>query len=144
MIESIKIGKETLEIETEKITVIVPSENFASGPRIEYPNRIRIDTDATIFHAKAVTKLHKDFTDVWKRFMLNTSKKEEVKYDITADNIRTLGMGSIHLMGLIDLSLKFRDLGIPFVWVYPESFLHPGWQVALTDLAIFISRKKNE
>lgn len=139
MQETIQIGKDVLGIEIKPITVICTSAEVSAGPRIEYPNRIRIDTDATIFHAKAVTKLHKDFVDVWKRFMLNTSNKEEVKYDITADNIRTFGMGSIHLMGLIDLSLKFRDLGIPFVWVHPESLLHPAWQVALADFAIYLS-----
>jgi hypothetical protein len=44
----------------------------------------------------------------------------------------------LHLMGLIDLSLKFIDMKIPIVWKAPESYLHPGWQVALADLAIHL------
>jgi predicted ATPase len=52
-----------------------------------------------------------------------------------------MGSGAIHLMGLIDLSLKFGDMGVQTVWVYPETFLHPGWQVALGDLLIYFMNR---
>jgi len=143
MKESITVATQKIDIEIKPITLLVPSHEFSAGPRIDYPSRLKIDTDATVHHARNVKKLHKKFIETWKTFMLNTSCKEYVKYEITADNIRTFGMGSIHLMGLIDLSLKFKDINIPFVWVYPESFLHPSWHGALVDLAISLSEDQD-
>ena len=41
-----------------------------------------------------------------------------------------------HVLGLLDLSLKFIDMKIPFGWRYPETYLHPGTVVELSDIMI--------
>lgn len=51
-----------------------------------------------------------------------------------------MSLGAIHLMGLIDMTLKLTDQGVPVVWIHPESHMHPGWQVALADLAIYFAK----
>lgn len=40
--------------------------------------------------------------------------------------------------GLVDLSLKLADQGVPIAWVYPEAGLHPGAQTGLADVAIWM------
>lgn len=140
-LEKVKIGEQELEIEVKPITLICPAAEMAAGPPIEYPDRVEIDLTITLHHARLVKNLHPEFDSVWRLFMENTSPPTEIKYDITADSIRRMGTGSLHLMGLIDLTLKFGDMKVPVVWKYPESNLHPGWQVALGDLAIFFSNR---
>ena len=137
-IETIKVGKQDHQIEVKPLTVICPSAE-ASCVKIEYPGRVPLDAEITTYHAQRVKKLHTEFEKVWRFFMENTSKPTPVDYEVTADRIRQMGAGAIHLMGLIDMSLKFRDLKIPMVWVHPETFLHPSWAVALGDLAIFFA-----
>lgn len=136
--ETIKIVQQTHEIEVKPITLICPSAS-ASALKIEYPNRFALSSDVTTFHAQKVQKLHIEFEKVWRFFMANTSKPTPVDYDVTSDRIRQMGSGAIHLMGLIDLTLKLWDKKVPMVWVHPETFLHPAWQVALGDLAIYFS-----
>ena len=55
---------------------------------------------------------------------------------VTPDWCRQAGTGIMHCAGLIDLSLKLCQLGVPFVWIHPESFLHPAAQCGLGDIAI--------
>jgi hypothetical protein len=129
-------NKDVHQVEIKPITVLCPSAEMA-GHKIAYPNRMPIGTEDTTYHASKVQKLHCEFEAVWRFFMSKISQPKEIDYQITADNIRTMGSGALHLMGLIDLSLKLQDQKIPMVWVYPETFLHPGWQVALADLGIF-------
>jgi len=137
--ETIKVGNQVLEIETRPITMVFQPAASTLGPRIEYPRRVRLDPEVTSYHAQRVQKLHTRFEECWRLFMANTTPPTPVG-EVTAEAIRKGGgMGAIHLMGLIDMSLKFADMKVPVVWVFPESFLHPGWQVGLGDLLIHLT-----
>ena len=139
--ELIKIGGKEHEIEVKPITLIVPSANMAME-KIEYPKRIELDVEVTTYHAQRVKKLHPEFDMVWRLFHSKTSNPTIIGPDpVDSDNIRKMGSGAVHLMGLIDLTLKLTDKNVPIAWKFPESFLHPGWQVALADLAIWFSKR---
>ncbi len=104
---------------------------------------VKLDSEVTTYHAQRVQKLHPAFIDAWQLFFKNTSR-ESSDPPADPDMIRKMGSGSIHLMGLIDLTLKLSDMNISVAWVYPESYMHPGWQVALADLAIWFSKRKHK
>lgn len=139
--EEVKIGEQTYQIEVRPITIVVPSAQMAMGPRIEYPKRVELDMQATTYHAERVQKLHIDFYEAWHVFMSNANPAGPDLGPISPDELRKMGSGVLHLMGLIDMTLKFSDMGVSVVWKYPESCMHPGWQVALGDLALYFSRK---
>lgn len=139
-VEEIKVGEETHTIEVRPLTLIIPSARMAMGPPIQYPKRLPLDAKGTVYHARKVQKLHAEFEQVWRLFHSSTTPAGEVG-EVSADAIRKMGPGAVHLMGLIDMTLKLQDQKVPLVWVYPESFLHPGWQVGLGDLAIFFARR---
>ena len=139
--QQIVIGKQTLEIETKPITMIFSSAHSAAGPRKQYPGCVEIDTDQTRWHGDRVVKLHPKFDEVWRIFFRSTTPPtadEKVpKYDMEAR--KGASNAFIHLIGLIDFTLKMCDLKLKYVWIFPESFMHPGWQVALGDLAIWFA-----
>lgn len=141
----IQIGDQSLSIEVSPVTLIFQSAHSAMGPDIRYtePKRVVLDMEATLHHARRVKNLHREFEAAWRLFMENTTPHREVDYPVTPDRIREMGSGSLHLMGLIDMSLKFSDMGVPVVWKHPESCMHPGWQVALGDLVMWLSRRQS-
>ena len=128
-------GEPAGTIELRPVTLVVPAADMACH-RIGYPGCVQLTTEVTVYHAERVRRLHGRFAEFWLAFMRNTSPATPVDYEVTADRIRQMGTGAVHLMGLIDMTLKLTDKAARVVWVYPESFLHPGWQVALGDLAI--------
>jgi hypothetical protein len=141
MTETLKIGDQTSVIETKRITLLVPSARASLGPDIEIVGRIPISFHDTTYHASLVQKLHPDFGKYWHLFMSNTNPVTVVNYEVKPDVIRKMGMAANHLMGLIDLSLKYKQMGVNFFWKLPESSLHPGWAVALGDLIIALSEQ---
>jgi hypothetical protein len=125
------------EIEVRPVTMIFQGAVAAAmKPPIEYPGAIRLTPEYTVYHAERVQKLDPDFWMAWRVFCDNTSPATPVEVK-SADDIRKCGTAAVHLMGLIDTTLKFHRLGKRVVWVYPESCMHPGWQVGLGDLAIW-------
>lgn len=137
--ETVKVGEQVMNLETRPITLIAPSAAMASGPKIEYPDRFSISPEVTLYHAERVQKLDPDFEKVWRLFHKSVGSAKIDKMP-TADEIRKMGTGSTHLMGLIDLTLKIAvRKKVPVVWIYPESFMHPAWQVGLADLAIYFA-----
>src|SRR5689334_10132586 len=124
------IGGQRHEIEVRPITLVVQSAESAVGPPIEYPGCMVLDPEATTYHGKRVQKVHAEFGVAWRHFMASCQNQPS-NFPVTPDEIRKGGSGGIHLMGLIDLSLKFQDMKVSVVWRHPESFLHPAWQVGL-------------
>ncbi len=140
--QTLIIGNERHEIEARPLNIVCQSADGAVGPPIVYEGCFVISPEETIYHAERVHKLHTQFCEVWSLFMRNVNSPSKI--DPTPDNIRQGGMGGKHLMGLFDMTLKIQDKGVNVVWRAPESFLHPGWQVGLADVAIFFSRRPNE
>lgn len=134
--QTIIIGSQKHEVVLKPINLIFSSCHASMGPDYQYPGRVVLDNTVTVYHAERVQKLHADFEQYWRLFFRATSPVVDVKYPITADEIRKMGMGARHLMGLIDMQLKFMDLKKPTVWRHPESYMHPGWAVGLGDLII--------
>lgn len=143
MTEPIQVGDQTLEIEVRPITLIVPATNMQVGPPIRYPKRMTLTPEDTVYHARRVKKLHAEFEHGWRLFMANTTPPLPVDYSVDPDTIRGMYIGAIHLMGLLDMSLKLSDLFVPVAWKFPETYMHPGWQVGLGDLVIWLSMGRN-
>ena len=51
-----------------------------------------------------------------------------------------LGVGMLHTIGLILLTLDARRTGGKVLWRFPESYLHPAQQVGLGDLIVALTR----
>jgi hypothetical protein len=126
----IKVGDDVHDVEgspaagTGGITLVC---HDGTGPRIEYPDRVAIDVHVSTHHGSRLSDggWHADTAPL-------------VEYAFGAH----LGSYSRtpaenHLVGLVDLSLKLDDMGVPFVWVQPESLLHPGVAARLGDLAAY-------
>ena len=57
-------------------------------------------------------------------------------------NVLEWTFGMKHLVGRIDMTLKFLDMGIrQIAWKYPEAGLHPKWQAELGDVLIGLSKE---
>ncbi len=133
MSQQLQIGDQTVTIETRPLNLIVQSPQSAMGPDIRYPGCVVLDSQATLHYAERVKVLDPEFWTVWRLFLAHTSPP-------TPDDIRRRGTGVRHVMGLIDMSLKLMRKGHNVVWRHPESHLHPGWAVALGDVAIWFSK----
>jgi hypothetical protein len=136
------VGDEKFEVEARQLNIVCQSPESAVGPPIRYENCVVLSCQETLYHAERLQKPHAQFREVWEYFMHGVNGPSKI--DPTPDNIRQGGMGGKHLMGLFDMTLKLQDKGVTVVWRTPESFLHPGWQVGLGDVAIYFSRRANE
>lgn len=136
--QTLEIGDEKHEIEVRPVNLIVQGAESAVLPPIKYPGCVVLDPEATVYHAQRVQKLDPQFRKVWDFFQAGVEHKSSV--EPTPDNIRKGNLGGVHLMGLIDMTLKLMKLGKNVVWKYPETYLHPGWAVGLGDLAIYFGK----
>lgn len=118
--ENIIVNGETMTVEVKPVTLICHKGDM----KLEFPERIPLDPEQTVYHGRRVKSLHKDTERLVKPFF--------------AEKIDTLGYW--HVLGLIDLSLKLRDMGVPFAWVLPETYLHPSQQVELADVAVLLMK----
>lgn len=107
------------------------------GIKIEYPKRISIDVEMTLHHGRKVVKLHKHTKEMMCLLFDNLTEDSPI-FNCSERHKETLGY--VHGLGLIDLTLKFIDSGVDFVWSYPETLLHPSTQAKLADVMIAISR----
>ncbi len=139
--EKIKIADDEHEIEVKPITMIFHNGDLPA--EIEYPERFAITPEMTIYHADRVQKLHEEFPTFWREVHVQRRLDKEPQCGPIPDEIRKLGMGHRHLMGLFDLSLKLTDQGVPLVWKYPETYLHPSFQAALADVVILLADYAN-
>ena len=122
------------EISVAPLTMVCPGPYMAAS-KIEYPGRMEIDSVSTIYHAERVKKLHPCFNEAWKLFFKNRDVPTT-----EPDEIRKMGTGLMHLMGLIDLCLKMTQMGVPIVMKYPETFLHPALQAPIGDFVIYLEK----
>jgi hypothetical protein len=138
--QTLEIAQTNHEIEVRLVNLIFKNANSAVEAPIKYTGCMELDPQASLYHGERVKKLHPQFLEAWNVFMSEVSVKSNI--DPTPDNIRQGDMGGVHLMGLIDLTLKLQDVSNKrIVWKYPESFLHPGWQVGLGDLIIWFAMR---
>ena len=124
--ETIEASGETHAVETERLTVIIPSSNHVD--RIKYPERMEIGFQDAVHHAERVQKWHESTASSIRKIMDINGLE-----DITPDSVRSMGTGMVSLSGFVDLSLKLRDMKVPIALKYPESGLHPGRQARLAD-----------
>lgn len=120
--ERIKIGADEHVIETKRITLIT---HDSTVPDVETSERFMIDPEQTIYHGERVKTLHARTLELLAKLFPN-GKVEGSK-------------GYTHALGLIDLSLKLIDQGVPIGWRYPETYLHPAQQAPLADVLIAIT-----
>ncbi len=133
----IQVGDQTHEVPAKTINLIFRAP--ALKERTQYPGLVSIDSDASIYHGERVQKLHAD-TERLFRLVFTDWGDEPVE----SVYIRTLERCYVHVLGLVDMSLKLRDLGIGFAWIKPESHLHPAHQLGLMDAVIQIMRTELE
>jgi len=126
--ETIILGGQLHEIEVRPITLICKSPTIPFD--VQTPERVMIDSFRTVAYTKEVLRLHPRTEKLFKLVFPNYPK------EVTPDNIRAEGTGMQHVLGLIDLSLRYLDEGIKFGWRYPESYLHPAAQAPLADVLI--------
>ena len=130
----IYIGDERHEIEVKPITLIVPSADM--NYRIKYPGKFPLDQNACLSHLKTLHCCHADT----ERFFRMVFKDYERDFDL--DWIRNCdGSGVQHVVGRFDFTLKALDIGLDFVWIYPEGSLHPRTQCNLADATVVMMQR---
>lgn len=128
--EIIKVGEESHEIEVRPITLIYTSPDLHE--RLSYPSRIPLGTEETEYHISRVQKFHPTTAQM----VAHVFGIKDVN-QVNPDWCRQAGSGIRHIAGLLDLSLKMCQMGVPFVWIHPESFLHPKAQCQLGDILLW-------
>jgi hypothetical protein len=112
--ERVIINGEGHVIEVKPITLVTHDSTVAD---VGFPQRLMLEPSMTVFHGERVKELHPRTMALVK----------------TVFPTPVQSLGYTHFLGLIDLSFKFMDQGIPIGWRYPETYLHPAQQAALTD-----------
>jgi len=126
--ETIILGGQAHEIEVRPITLICKAPNVPFD--VQTPGRVMIDTFMTVKHTQEVIRLHPRTEKLFRLVF------PDYRQDVTPDNIRREGTGMQHVLGLVDLSLRYLDENIRFGWRYPEAHLHPAAQAPLADVLI--------
>ena len=128
----LEVGGEVHELEGRPINIVCTAPDFQQ--RIRYPGRVELGTEATMHHSGLVRSFHEHTP----RMVAQVFGIKDVA-SVTPGWCRQAGSGVMHCAGLIDLSLKLCQLGVPFVWVHPESYLHPSAQCGLADVMVEIA-----
>ena len=135
--ETILVGQEKHEVEVKPVTLIYKAPDLHQ--RLSYPGRLELDPEATMYHMERVKVFHEHTSRmVAKVFKGNDSAL------YTPDFCRQSGSGVMHCAGLIDLSLKMSENGVPIVWIHPETYLHPSAQCELADIIIELATNPPE
>jgi hypothetical protein len=127
---TIIVGDEKHSVEGKPLTLICSSPNLHEP--IEYPGRFMIDSDVSRYHAERCKKWH-DHTSHLYHGVMGHYMEEGLHTN-----------AQYHAAGLIDMSLKFMDAGIPVVWINPETFLHPAQCCELGELAVYMMRRYHD
>lgn len=127
-------GQQQHEVPTSKINVIAPAADFHE--RIKYPGSIELLPEYTIYHASRCEQLHQNISRFWQHVF----PQQEIP--VTLAERKQLGSGMLHVIGLLDMTLKLSALHpcARIVWKYPESYLHPAAQLGLADALIDITK----
>jgi hypothetical protein len=131
------INGEAHVIDARRITIIVPGSNMHH--RIRYPEMVEIDLQMSCQHASTVESLHEDIQSLFD--LVFPDSNIDLHSTKANDTVQSLGTGMLHVIGRLDLSLKFQDQGVAYMWKYPEACLHPGAQVGLADVMIALRRR---
>lgn len=118
--DDIEVGK------IKPITLLYGSK--LSNYNNKYSDCFPVDIETTTYHAERVENLHKEFDKYFKIVFPDI--------DLNQEEIKSMGLGLKHIIGLVDMLLKLQDMGVPVVLKYPESSLHPKAQLQLADLFI--------
>ena len=124
--ETVKIGDTEHVIETKPLTMLFKSPAILD--KIDYPDRIRIEPDHTIYHAERVQQFHPRTAGLVAKIL-----KIKDPSQVDPDWCRTKTREVLHVAGLVDMALKFAVKGVPVVFIQPEAGLHPRQQVELGD-----------
>lgn len=95
-----------------------------------YPNRLMIDITMTIDHFNRMTDIN-PYTAAFFKLVV-----PDFPHPITMDVMKRTALGFRHLIGLFDLSLNTLLIKKPFGWKYPETGLHPKYQLNLAEALI--------
>lgn len=132
--EKVVIEGQEHTIPLRDITLICTAPDFHS--RIRYPNRLEISHEESLYHMDRVQRFHPRTAGmVAKVFKVEDTGK------VTPDWCRREGTGVRHCAGLIDLTIKMMQKGVPVVWIHPESFLHASAQAELADVLISLTKE---
>lgn len=119
------------EVAAKAVTIVCHN-----GPEdASIPGHVPVDAEVALYHAERVRVLH-DLTRPFFAIVFPGAPRE--LFDVATRHRQ--GSGYRHLLGRIDLTLKFIDTGVRFYWKYPESYLHPSAQCDLADLVLALSR----
>lgn len=114
---------------------------------------LKIRPEHCIYHAERVTNLHKRTPELVELVVqassfgaTSTILESQFRSGFARLKDREACPFEVkHLIGRIDMTLKFLDLGIrKFHWVHPEAGLHPRWQLGLADLLIKLKTESEE
>jgi len=130
-------------------TVVINGQAVATGPvtivchngpeDVSIPGHVGIDAEVALYHAERVRVLH-DLTRPFFAIVFPDAPKS--LFNVTTRGQH--GTGYRHLLGRVDMTLKFIDAGCAFFWRYPEAFLHPSAQRDLADLVLALSRYQRD
>ena len=120
------LGQDVELEDTKPLTLLYGSE--LSHYNNKYEGFFPIDIDITTYHAERVVNLHEEFDEYFKIVFPDV--------DLNKEEISSMGTGLKHVIGLVDMLLKFQDTRTRVVLKYPESGLHPKAQLQLADLFI--------
>lgn len=125
---TVKIGDEKVEIKAQPLTVLIPDKSIFQD--IELLGALTLESPMTIQHAETVQNLH---PDTWKYFIRVLPQCAQE----TLESIQKYsGSGAKHVLGLLDATLRGRDMGLRIHWRFPESHLHPAAVLKLADVMI--------
>ena len=107
---------------------------------------LKLRPEHCIYHAERVTNLHHRTPELVE--LVVQDEEGGATWTILESQFRNREACPFevkHLIGRIDMTLKFLDLGIrKFHWVHPEAGLHPRWQLGLADLLIKLKTESEE
>jgi predicted ATPase len=121
------------EIETAPLTLL-----FHQGDvQIEARNRCQVDPETTLEACKEMSEYDwhkiresKQFKDMFKKVFFDMEPPEFIHSE---------GLGVRHVVGMIVLIKLAQHHNVPVFIRYPESYLHPRYQLGLGDLLSSLS-----
>jgi hypothetical protein len=122
MKETIFIGKDRHDIEVKPITLVVKGGEVDD---IDAPARFMIEPEHTLHHAGKVKQLH---------------PRTQELVNIVFPGGEVASRGYLHVVGLIDLTLKLTEKGVQVGWRYPETYLYPKEQCQLADVLVKLTK----
>lgn len=130
--ETVLIGTEEVKLKLAPITLVY-SQTYKNT---FYPDRLMIDAEMTINHFNQLREIS-PFAAAFFKIVV-----PDYPDAITLDSLKGAAPGFQHLIGLFEISLQLILQRKKFGWKYPESYLHPKYQLNLADAMIAMSDPK--